>query len=331
MSNVIQTVERWFKISGFLRDVIFSALGSLLSFVPLYVMLNLYLAVIEESGLVSRFVLISEKVMRNFHLSGKSLISLILAHGCNVSSVVHVSSLDELTLKKKLVLLVPMCSCSARLPVYLLFVNHFFGKKAVLVTGLLILMGVLCVLLCSEGIALLKGQKLASEDIIEMPNYRKIRLSVLTRKVLVQCLSYIRKLIYVLFLVFSFLYGLHHVQLSGVSLFERIAKAVSVLYLPLGFGGNWLYVASLLSGIVAKEAVAGTFSMLMQTTDLTWIVDPRINFIYLVYVALTIPCVMTCHAIQQKFGFKMMVQSIVFSLVISYGISWMLYQFIMLF
>ena len=316
---------------GFFFSVVLTAFGSLLSFTPLYMILSLYLAVIEESGLMARFLIICERGMRAFHLNGKSLISIILAHGCNIPALVHASSIDEKALRKKLPLLLTMCSCSARLPVYLMFANHFFGKKAVFVTGLLMLIGVLCVLCFSELISLFSDKKINREDIVELPVYRKIKMIVLFRKVVQQSQSYIKKLCHVLLLVFAFVYLLQNLMINKISLYEWIAKGISIIFEPLGFGKNWIYVASLISGIVAKEAVAGTFTMLLQQSNMGWIVDYRINFIYLVFVSLTIPCVLTCHTIKHKFGMKMMIKSMLFSLLVSYGISWLLYQFIMLF
>jgi ferrous iron transport protein B len=169
------------------------------------------------------------------------------------------------------------------------------------------------------------------EDILELPVYRKIKMIVLLRKVIHQSQSYLKKLCYVLLLVFAFVYFMQNFMINGISLFEWMAKCLSVVFKPLGFGENWIYVASLVSGIVAKEAVAGTFTMLLCQTEMGWISDPGINFIYLVFVSLTIPCVLTCHTIKDKFGLKMMVKSMLFSLLVSYGISWLLYQFIMLF
>ncbi len=316
---------------GFFFSVILTASGSLLSFTPLYMLLSLYLAVIEESGLMARFVVICERGMRAFHLNGKSLISIILAHGCNVPALIHASSMDDGAVRKKLPLLLPMCSCSARLPVYLMFATHFFGKKSVFVTGLLILMGILCVLCFSELIFIFSHMKMNRDDVIELPVYRKIKMIVLLRKVMHQSLSYIKKICYVLLLVFAFVYLLQTFMINGISLFEWTARCVSVFFEPLGFGENWIYVASLISGIIAKEAIAGTFTMLMQQSNIGWIADARINFIYLVFVALTIPCVLTCHTIKHKFGLKMMFVSILFSILMSYGICWLLYQFIMFF
>ena len=316
---------------GFFFSVVLTASGSLLSFTPLYMVLSFYLAVIEESGLMARFLVICERGMRAFHLNGKSLISIILAHGCNVPALIHAASMDEEGLRKKLLFLLPMCSCSARLPVYLMFASHFFGKKAIFVTGLLILIGILCVLCLSELISIFSHKKMNREDILELPVYRKIKMIVLLRKVIHQSQSYLKKLCYVLLLVFAFVYFMQNFMINGTSLFEWMAKSLSVVFKPLGFGENWIYVASLVSGIVAKEAVAGTFTMLLSQTEMGWISDPGINFIYLVFVSLTIPCVLTCHTIKDKFGLKMMVKSMLFSLLVSYGISWLLYQFIMFF
>lgn len=335
VSTLVDSLSAVFEDRGlnnsFISSVFLSAFGSLFSFTPLYTMLSLYLAVIEESGLMARFVVVCERGMRAFHLNGKSLISIILAHGCNVPALVHASSIDEPVLRKKLPLLLPLCSCSARLPVYLMFATHFFGKKAVLLTGLLILIGILCVLFLSEVIDVFSQEKMNQEEIVELPVYRMIRVSVLFRKVVYQSQSYIRKLCCVLFVVFAFVYFMQNISFNGTSLFELISRQISVVFEPLGFGENWVYTASLLSGIVAKEAVAGTFHMLIQQTNQSWIADSGINFVYLVYVSLTIPCVLSCQTIQHKFGMKMMVKSMLFSLLVSYGISWLLYQFIMFF
>lgn len=315
----------------FLSDVVFSAMGSLFSFLPLYMSVSAYLAVIEESGMMARFLLLSERMMRSFHFNGKSLISFMIAHGCNVPAVDYASTMEEKQMRLKTILLIPFCSCSARLPVYLMFASVFLKGKAVLCAALLVLLGIFCVLLLSELLECIHPIQSSELPVFELPVYRKVHWHMIIRKIMYQTKGYLVKLFRILFCVFAVVFLMMNVPVDSISLFEWISRHISSLYLPLGFGESWIYTASLLPGIIAKEAVAGTFVMLNTVYPALWIDDLKINLIYLVYVSLSLPCILSCAAIKNKLGSKIMLQSMILSWCISYFVSWLLYQFIMFF
>lgn len=317
---------------SFINDVIFAGVGSLIGLIPQLVAFHFVFAIYEESGLMSRISLMMDHTMRCFQLTGKSLITFIIAHGCNVPAIIHSTSLENESIRKKTALLVPFCSCTARLPVYLYFINTLFQTKGLIVCFLLYGAGWIIVLLLSIMIESFSSCKLPEPSIIELVPYRICSLDLIVKKTWNQMKHYLSKILHVMFLCLSVIWILMNFPQQGMnSIFIQFSKLLSVLFIPLEFGKHWIYTAALIPGVIAKEASAAALAMLIEMSGSTLSTDLSLNLTYLIFVALFIPCIMTLHTIHQKYGIKWMFVSICFSFTVSYSISWLLRQFIMFF
>ena len=318
-------------LNNFLNAVVFESIGALAAFMPLFAMLHFVMSCVEECGLMARITLLSDEMMRRFHLNGKSFLCFVSAHGCNVPAISASASLENEALRRKTALLIPFCSCTARLPVYLMLGTLSFGEKGMIASILLVGLGLFCVLFLSIVIELFSKKKIPEAQILELPVYRRPSMKVLVVKTMHHVAEYMKKVIQILFVYLCILWLSMNFPSPENSLYQSLIQRISVLFHPLGFGTNWMYTAALVSGLVAKEAIAGTLVMLKSTTGLSLIADARINLVYLVFVALSTPCLMTLYAQKRRYGITFALFSAFFSFLAAYALSWMLYQFIMFF
>lgn len=356
-------------------DGILAGLSGVLSFVPLMACLYIALGILEESGYMARIAFLLDRIMRQFHLSGKSFVALLMGFGCNVPAIYASKTLDGEGLKKRCALLVPFMSCGARLPVYSLFCAAFFPDKEIFVLVCLYGIGILVALVF--GIILYHGDRKKEKDIfvLEVPPYRLPRLSIIWKKAKKEVQAYVKKacgiVLFAMCILWCFSYSpTQHIE---DSLLAKGAKQVSFLFEPLGFGNRWECVASLPGGILAKETIVGYFSSLQSTQqkqehvklgwedikertttsisqtlflskeepqekDTSYIQnlwhDERRNlraFSFLVYILLSVPCIMTLQALYHTYGKKVMLTSIVAMLVIPYIVSFCIFHFFSLF
>lgn len=174
-------------------DGILAGLSGVLSFVPLMACLYIALGILEESGYMARIAFLLDRIMRQFHLSGKSFVALLMGFGCNVPAIYASKTLDGEGLKKRCALLVPFMSCGARLPVYSLFCAAFFPDKEIFVLVCLYGIGILVALVF--GIILYHGDRKKEKDIfvLEVPPYRLPRLSIIWKKAKKEVQAYVKK------------------------------------------------------------------------------------------------------------------------------------------
>lgn len=354
---------------------ILAGLSGVLSFIPLMACLYIALGILEESGYMARIAFLLDRIMRLFHLSGKSFVVLLMGFGCNVPAIYASKTLDGEKLKKRCALLIPFMSCGARLPVYSLFCASFFPNKEVIVLVCLYGIGILVALIF--GVILYHGDRKKEKDmfVLEIPPYRLPRMSTIWKKTQKEILAYVKKACGIVLIAMCILWYLSYSPSGNMedSLFAKGAKKVSVIYEPLGFGNRWECIASLPGGILAKETIAGYFSSLqvnqqtkqeiqlgfkdikertLSSISQTFFLskeesdkietsyiqnlwhDERRNlrvFSFLVYILLSIPCIMTLQALYYTYGRKIMCISIFAMLVIPYIVSLCLFQFLSLF
>lgn len=318
-------------VTIYAKDVVVSGIGTLIGFVPLLFLLHFFQAVLQESGLMARISLLMDHWMRMFHLTGKSFLCFVTAYGCNVPAVIHSTALETESIRKKTALLVSFCCCSARFAVLISFTQLIFKKH----TGLILWIGYSVGMFLILVLSLLMNQKKAYQcpkrQIMELPVYRAVQWKILFRKSFQQCNQYIRKIVHLLLLVMTVLWLMMKLELNDCSFYELICRIISVIYLPLGFGKYWIYTASILPGLLAKEASIGSLMMLQAASGMKLSPDPAVNVSYLVYLLTTIPCIMTLQALKQHYGKRFACQSAALSFAASYLLTWILYQFIILF
>lgn len=362
---------------------ILAGVGGVLTFVPLMFFLYVGLAILEESGYMSRIAFLLDKLMRNFHLSGKSFVSLLLGFGCNVPAIYATRTLDNEKQKRLTALLIPFMSCGARLPVYVLFAAAFFkGKAAVMILtvyGMGILLALIMALIFS------KSQKWKSDQlfILELPPYRLPNGKVIYQKVKQEVMAYVKKATGIVLWAMILLWGLSYFPNGRIqdSYIASFAKSTTFIFEPLGFGNRWESIAALPGSIVAKETVVGFFDQILlhneekvydpinPVDDLKSIAynfgtslresltfldvnEPEKNdetlvssisnlwtdkyaslraFSFMIFISLTIPCIMTLQALYREYGWKLLITSIITMLIVPYTVSLLIFQTFKLF
>ena len=289
-------------------DGIFTGVGSVLSFLPIIVVLFFFLSMLEDTGYMARVAFVMDKLLRRIGLSGRSIVPMLIGFGCTVPGVMASRTLPSERDRKMTILLTPFMSCSAKLPIYSLFAAAFFPKYAGLVMVLLyftgILVGVLAALLLKSTV--FKGE--AVPFVMELPNYRLPSLKNVGLLLWEKARDFLQRAFTVIFLaaiVIWFLQTfdtrLNVVTDNGASLLALVGRLLAPLFAPLGFG-DWRCVTALISGFIAKESVVSTLQVLLGGAALSSLFPLRSAVSFLVFTLLYTPCVAAIATIRRELG-----------------------------
>ncbi len=304
-------------------DGIFTGVGSVLSFLPIVVVLFFFLSLMEDSGYIARVAFFMDKLLRKIGLSGRSIVPMLIGFGCTVPAVMSTRTLPSRRDRRMTILLTPFMSCSAKLPLYSFLVAAFFPGKGGLVMAALYFLGIVLAILVAllfKG-TLFKGE--AVPFVMELPNYRmpgaKNTLQLLwekSRDFLQKAFSVILIATIVVWFLQSFGPSLDYVTDSSKSLMAIVAGALVPLFRPLGLG-NWKIITALISGFMAKESVVSTLQVLFGS-GITSILTPLSAVSMLVFCLLYTPCVAAIASIRRELGGTWAVGVVVFQCVIAY-------------
>lgn len=245
-------------------DGIVAGVGGVLVFVPGLLVLYFFLAVLEDSGYLARAAFVMDRFMRVVGLHGKSFIPMILGFGCAVPAIYATRTIASRRDRILTALLVPLMSCSARLPVYIVFGMAFFAAQAGTVIWLLYALGIVVAMLAGLVFThtLLRADS-TSAFVLELPPYRVPALKGVLLHMWEHTSEFIRKAGTVILVVSILMWAMLHLPLGVTnqqdSYFGRISSAIAPIFTPLGFG-NWEAAGALVSGFVAKEVVVSTLS-----------------------------------------------------------------------
>ncbi len=285
-------------------DGVFTGIGSVLSFLPIIIVLFFFLSLLEDSGYMARVAFVMDKLLRKIGLSGRSIVPMLVGFGCTVPGVMASRTLPSARDRKLTILLTPFMSCSAKLPIYALFAGTFFPDYAALVmVGLYvfgILVGILFALI-SKG-TLFKGE--AVPFVMELPNYRlpgaKNVLRLLWDKAkdfLSRAFTIILIATVVIWFLKTFDFRLNIVENPHDSILAVIAGAIAPIFRPLGFG-SWEMSTALITGFMAKESVVSTVKVLGMPETFNTL--SALSF--LVFCLLYTPCVAAIASIRRELG-----------------------------
>ncbi|MBO4318473.1 MAG: ferrous iron transport protein B [Mailhella sp.] len=290
-------------------DGIFSGVGSVISFVPIIVVLFFFLSLLEDSGYMARIAFVMDKLLRKVGLSGKSIVPMLIGFGCSVPAVMSSRTLSSERDRKLTIMLVPFMSCTAKLPIYGFFTAAFFPENSGLIMVGLYLLGIatgILVALISKR-TLFKGE--AIPFVMELPNYRipgaKNTLHLLwdkARDFLQRAFTIIFAASIVVWFLQSFDFRLDLVSDPQNSILASLAGALAPLFTPQGFG-DWRMVTSLIAGFLAKESVISTLSVLFGSTDMLLAALPQASAgALLVFCLLYTPCAAAIASIKRELG-----------------------------
>ncbi|MBO5388743.1 MAG: ferrous iron transport protein B [Lachnospiraceae bacterium] len=290
-------------------DGIFNGVGSVLSFLPIIIVLFFFLSLLEDTGYMARIAFVMDKLLRKIGLSGRSIVPMLIGFGCTVPGVMASRTLPSERDRKMTILLTPFMSCSAKLPIYAFFVAVFFpGHGALVMIGLYVIgivVGILVALIYKNGI--FKGE--AVPFVMELPNYRMPGVKNVAQLLWEKAKDFLQRAFTVIFIATIAIWFLQNFDLqlnmvedSKDSILAMVAGLVAPLFKPLGFG-DWRIVTALVAGFMAKESVVSTLSVLFGTTvALQAVLAQGAAMALLVFCLLYTPCVAAVAAVKRELG-----------------------------
>lgn len=331
IGTLLSGTNSWFK--SLIVDGIIGGVGSVIVFLPVILALFLCISFLEDSGYMARVAFLMDKIIRKMGLSGKAFIPLIIGFGCSVPGVMSTRTLESEKDRKMTALLVPLMSCNARLPVYLIIAGALFkGHEAVVVASLYAL-GVIIAFLI--GI-LFKNTIFRKDDepfIIELPEYKLPEVKSLAIHTWEKGKGFLRKAGTIIFSVSIIVWVLSNFNFSGMteinsSFIAAIGKFISPFFIPLGFA-SWQNSVALLTGIMAKEVVVGTMGVIYGgnlTKVLPTVFTPLSAISFLVFVLLYTPCISLIATMKKEYGGKMAIFSVIYQLVLAWIVSFIVFN-----
>lgn len=308
-------------------DGIFSGVGTVVSFVPVIVILFFFLSMLEDSGYMARVAFISDTLLRKIGLSGRSIVPLLIGFGCTVPAVMATRTLPSAHDRRMTILLTPFMSCSAKIPVYAFISSMFFPGRGGLVLVALYLSSILLGILVALCTRLFRGRKGTTPFVMELPNYRMPRMTNVARLLWDKVKDFLQRafsIILVASIVIWFLQSFDfRLNLTDEpdSMLAALAGLLSPLFAPLGLG-DWRLVTALISGFLAKESAVATLQVLGGASVLTPLAAVSLLAFYLVYT----PCVAAITAVKRELGGRWAVMMVVFQCLLAWIFAFVVYN-----
>ena len=299
-------VVRSLVVNGVLTGV-----GSVLSFLPIIVVLFLLLSILEDSGYMARVAFVMDKILRRFGLSGRSFVPMLVGFGCSVPAIMSTRTLPSDHDRKMTVMLTPFMSCSAKLPVYGLLCAAFFPQATVPAMVSLYILGILVGMIVATILnhTVFKGEPVPF--IMELPNYRMPSAKTTLLLAWDKAKGFITKAFTIIFAASVVIWFLQTFDIrfnmvtdQSQSMLAGLGGLIAPVFAPLGFG-DWRTSTALVCGLIAKESVISTLTVLLGSTSaavLSGMFTAPIAYVFLVFVLLYPPCVAAISTVRSELG-----------------------------
>ncbi len=343
LSLGLQKLFNSIGIAPFIQDLILEGIipgvGGVLVFVPQIFSLFFFITLIEDSGYMARIAVIMDRLLEKVGLNGKSIIPMIIGFGCNVPAVMAARTIENPRERLITILVTPLMSCSARLPIYTLFAGAFFTNHQATVVFSLYLLGILAALILAKTFSKTLYQGEPSVFVVELPPYRIPHVKTLVRSTWEKGKGFVHKAGTFIFAGSVVIWLLSYSGPQGLGLniedsfLAMIGKLFALLFAPLGFG-TWESAASLMTGFLAKEVVVSTMNIIYATADvqslkglITQNFTPLQAYSFMVFTLFYVPCIATVAVIKNETGSgRWMWFSILYSVILAYTLSLIVYQ-----
>ena len=343
LGNLIRNNMAEGPLKDMLVDGIIGGVGGVIVFLPNILILYFFISVMEDSGYMARAAFIMDKIMHRMGLHGKSFIPLIMGFGCNVPAIMASRTIEDRKCRLITMLVNPLMSCSARLPIYLVMVGAFFPNQASFVLLCIYATGIILAVLMARLFSkfLVKGDD--APFVMELPPYRMPTTKSILRHTWEKGAQYLKKrggIIMIASIIIWFLgYYPQHDAYETVaeqqenSYIGQIGKAVEPVIEPLGF--DWKLGIGLISGVGAKELVVSTLGVLYTNEEDVENVNlsnripitPLAALAYMLFVLIYFPCIATLAAIKQESGsWKWALFAAGYTTVLAWCIAFVVYQ-----
>ena len=315
VDNALTAYGRNAVVHCLVLDGVCAGVGSMLSFLPIIVVLFFFLAILEDTGYMSRVAFVMDKLLRRIGLSGRSFVPMLIGFGCSVPAIMATRTLSSERDRKMTMLLIPFMSCSAKIPIYAVFTAAFFPDHGGLVMTCLYVFGMLVGIIAAKVLSKTAFTGKPVPFVMELPNYRMPSLKSVLLLMWEKAWDFIRRAFTVIFAATIVIWFLQHfdVRLNVVgegstdSLLAIIGTWIAPVFAPLGFG-DWRVATALLTGLMAKEAVISTLGVLMNvganlgSAALGGLFTLPSAVSFLVFCLLYTPCVAALAALRRELG-----------------------------
>ena len=287
---------------------VFGGVGSVLSFIPTIVTLFFFLSILEDSGYMARVAFVMDKLLRKIGLSGSSFVPMIIGFGCSVPAIMASRTLASERDRKMTIILTPFMSCSAKLPIYGMFIAAFFPQNGGLIMLSLYLLGILVAIISGLLLNSLVFRGKPVPFVMELPAYRLPTARNILMHMWEKAKDFLHKAFTIIFMASIVIWFLQNFDIrfylvdAGDSIIAQIGKLIAPVFAPLGFG-SWQAATSLVTGITAKEVVISTLSVLSGGdggVTLSQFFTPLTAYTFLVFCLLYPPCVAALATIRRE-------------------------------
>ena len=332
-----QQVGTWMPdgpLKDLITDGIISGVGGVIVFLPNIMILYAFISWMEDSGYMARAAFIMDKIMHRMGLHGKSFIPMIMGFGCNIPAIMATRTIEDRKSRLITMLIIPLMSCSARLPVYIIIIGAFFPKNSALILLAMYVIGILMSVLMAKLFSrfIVRGE--SSPFVMELPPYRMPSLKSVGRHTWEKGKQYLKKMgttiLVASIVVWALSYFPHHAGMSEeqqmeLSYIGQIGKAIEPVIHPCGL--LWKEGVAIVTGVGAKEIVASTMSVLYHGDIASSGLTPLAAFCFMLFVLLYMPCIPACIGIRNESGrWKWAGFTILYTTLLAWLVSMLVFQ-----
>ena len=316
--------------TSLLIDGVLKGVGAVLAFLPNIIILFFFISLMEDSGYMAREAFIMDTIMHRVGLHGRSFIPMLMGFGCNVPAIMAAKDIQNPKDRVLTMLMVPFMSCSARLPVYMLFVDTFFESYKALVMISLYAIGIGLSVLFAVIMKRTRWFRQDEDDTVnELPEFRLPKARNTLAHIWERVADYLQKICTVILWASIIIWALEYFPSQDINDLENsylavIGQAVSPLLAPLGF--DWKMSVCLLTGLPAKEAIVSTLAILYGGDISAAGFTPVSAFGFMLFVLLYFPCVATIATLRREAGKQWAWFTVFHSLALAWLVSFAVYQ-----
>ncbi len=315
-------------------DGICVGVGSVLSFLPMILVLFFFLSLLEDTGYMARVAFVMDKALRKIGLSGRSFVPMLIGFGCSVPAVMAARTLPSERDRKMTILLTPFMSCSAKLTIYAFFTAAFFKENQVPVVISLYFIGIIVGIIFALVMKNLVFKGNPVPFIMELPNYRFPSLVNICRLIYMKAKDFVTQAFSIIFfatMIVWFLQAfdlrLNLVDAPADSILAALGDFLSPIFTPLGMT-DWKISTAFLSGFMAKESVISTFAVLLggDVSQLSACFSQLTTFVFLVFSLLYTPCIATIASVKRELGKRYAIGIIFLQCAIAWVVAFLIYK-----
>ena len=316
--------------SSLLIDGVLMGIGAVLAFLPNIIIMFFFLSLMEDTGYMARAAYAMDKIMHRIGLHGSSFIPMLMGFGCNVPAIMAAKDITNKKDRALTMMMVPFMSCSARLPVYLLFIGAFFAQHKAIVMLSLYIVGVILSIIFAMIMKHTPAFRQPKHDYVsELPPYRRPTLRNTGLHIWERVVDYLQKIPAVIIWASVIIWALTYFPTGSMTDMEHsylamIGHWIEPVMRPLGF--DWKMSVCLLTGLPAKEAIVSTMGILYPADTALSAFTPVTAYAFMVFVLLYFPCIATITTLQKEIGAKWAWFSVAQSMILAWLLSFVIHQ-----